>query len=756
MQRDANVGAAEEHAGETSLMVEGMTCGSCVARVDKALRGVPGVREAAVNLTTGMARVTGAVEEGKLLEAVDRAGYSAKVISAAKGSAETVREVAARGEAHTREVWDRLVVGVMAGVPVVLIDLLMPRLMHNHSVPGLRALAVAQLVMAAVVMGYAGWVFFAGAWRAVRHGSANMDVLVALGTGVAFLYSLVVMALEWASIVPPHRYHNELHAAVVIVVLVTLGKYLEARAKRRASSAVAGLASQSSPTAMRILADGRIETVAAEAIVPGDRVQVLAHQTVPVDGEVVEGTGAADLSVVTGESLPVDVGVGAKLPGGATLADGRVVMRATSTAAASTVARILDLVNAAQASKTQVQGLADRVAGIFVPIVLAIAVLNFLGWLVITGTWERGLLTTIATIVIACPCAMGLATPTAITVALGTAARQGILFTRAAALETARTITTVVFDKTGTLTQGKPVVARVAAAPGMSEEEVLARAASMEQFSEHPLGKAIVAAAAERQVNLLDPASFNSIPGGGIRAAFEGETDREFLACSPTYLQQEGIAAGAQWAQRLEELMREGQSAVVLAELPARRIVGVIALRDALRPDAVAMLQNLQGQAVRVGVLSGDSEAAVRATLKDHAVDFVRAQVRPQEKAAALEAMRKESGSQVIAFVGDGVNDAPALAAADLGIAMATGTDVAKGAGDVLLMSNRLMAVPETLRLARRTMRVIRQNLFWAFAYNVAAIPLAMMGWLSPGMAAGAMMLSSLTVVLNALRLRRT
>jgi Cu+-exporting ATPase len=734
-----------------------MTCGACVARVDKALRSIPGVRDAAVNLTTGMASVTGAVDDVQLVQAVDRAGYSAKILSAGTSSAQTLRDVSSRGEQHERDVWDRLIVGILGGVPVILIDFFMPRLMHLHGSPWLTVLAVAQLVMATVVMLYTGTTFFRGAWRALRHGSANMDVLVALGTGVAYLYSLVVMTLEWAGRIPPHTLHNELHAAVMIIVLVTLGKYLEARAKRRAASAVAGLASQTAPTANRLTAGGAMETVPAEKVAVGDRLQVLAHQAIPVDGEVIEGTGAADLSVITGESLPVEVAPGTTLPGGATLADGRVVLRATSTASASTVARILDLVNAAQASKTQIQGLADRVAAIFVPIVLAIGAINFIAWVAITGNWERAMLTTIATVVIACPCAMGLATPTALTVALGAAARLGILFTRASALETARSISTVVFDKTGTLTAGKPEVAKIIATAGSTEDDILRRTASMEQFSDHPLAKAINAEADRRKIQLLDPASFNSIPGGGIKATFDDVPTHEFLACSPAYLRQADITPRAADAAAIDALVSEGHSVVVLADATDRRVLGMLGLRDALRPDAVELLETLHRQHYRVGVLSGDSEAAVHATLAGKPVDFVRAQVKPEEKAAVLAELRNDEHAPgtVVAFVGDGVNDAPALAAADLGIAMATGTDLAKSAGDVLLTSNRLTAIPQTLTLARRTLRIIRQNLFWAFAYNVAAIPLAMFGVLSPGMAAGAMILSSLTVVLNALRLRR-
>jgi Cu+-exporting ATPase len=423
------------------------------------------------------------------------------------------------------------------------------------------------------------------------------------------------------------------------------------------------------------------------------------------------------------------------------------------------VSRILDLVNAAQASKTQIQGLADRVAAIFVPIVLLLAAGNFAVWMIFGGAWEPALLTTIATIVIACPCAMGLATPTAITVAMGTAARLGILFTRASALERAREIRTVLFDKTGTLTEGTPQVAQVvpAAGAGLGPDDLLMTAASVEQFSEHPLARAIVAAAAEKGLSLLEPVGFNSMPGGGVKAHFDdaGGESKKFLACSRSFAQRQGVIIDGGDNDQLEAFAARGASLVLLVDAGTNRLAGVLALRDQLRADASATLQLLQEQGMHVGVLSGDSEGAVEATLQGLAVDFVRAQVRPEEKAAAIAALREQRPGGTIAFVGDGINDAPALAAADLGIAMAGGTDIARSSGDVLLTGNRLAAIPETLKLARRTIRIIRQNLFWAFAYNVAAIPLAMAGVLSPGIAAGAMILSSLTVVGNALRLRR-
>jgi Cu+-exporting ATPase len=649
-----------------------------------------------------------------------------------------------------------------------------------------------------------------------------MDVLVALGSGVAYVYSVGMLLLTWMGRVNLHGLHGEFHAAVAIVVLVTLGKYLEARAKKRASSAVAGLATQASATAVRVLADGKTETVAAERVAVGDLVQVLAHQQLPVDGVLVEGHGALDMSVVTGESVPVEVqgqwsGVsgqwsegaerpidapaaggrslslkvvnapavaapppppppppsGPVLPGGATLSDGRIVIRATSTAATSTVARILELVNNAQASKTQIQALADRVAGVFVPIVLVLALANFGMWLMLGAGWEKALLTTIATIIIACPCAMGLATPTAITVAMGRAAKLGILFTQASALESGRRIGTVVFDKTGTLTTGK---LHLAEAVGVILEETpaqathpqltpagqraLAIAASLEQYSEHPIAKAIGESGRRFELPVSKPERFSSMPGGGLSGWIGG---REYVLGSVAFIEHMGVRMEAVAAD-IERLRNDGKTLVALAERTGGelRLMGLFALQDTLRAEAREAVKVLRDKGIQVGVFSGDTELAVRAAVHNMPVDFLKSGIKPAEKASAVERLKLAlvgDGTQRfpagVAFVGDGVNDGPALAAADLGIAMASGADIAKGAGDVLLMSNHLSAVPAVFELSRRTLRVIKQNLFWAFAYNVAAIPLAMAGILPPAFAAAAMMFSSLSVVINALRLYR-
>jgi len=720
---------------EILLAIDGMTCGACVGRVDKALRSVAGVSDAAVNLTTNTARVSlgsGEPDANQLISAVRSAGYDATLLRGASTAA--IAHVRERADNDERRAVTRLIVGAIVGLPVMISHL---RMALGHMPADMVLQNVIDFVGATVVVLYTGWPFFKHGLRAGLKLAPNMSTLVALGAGVAYLYSLVVTVLVWLGRADGHVLHNEFHAAVAIIVLVALGKWFEARAKRRAASAVAGLAGQASATASLVLLDGSTKSVPAEQVAIGERIQVLAHQQVPVDGDVIEGAGSVDMSVLTGESMPVEVKPGAHVPGGATLADGRIVLRATSTAAHSTVARILTLVNTAQASKTNIQGLADRVAGIFVPIVLALGILNFAAWALLTGDYTRAMLTTIATIVIACPCAMGLATPTAITVAMGRAARLGILFTKATALENARHIRTVLFDKTGTLTTGQLHVTDVAGDP-----DTLRLAASVEQFSTHPLAQAIVAAAGARQLALRDPTDFASVPGGGVRAVFDD--DSAYAAGSAAFLTTLGLQVDG---------AASSSSTVHLAQVaPQLRVIGHITLADTLRTESASVVSALQQKGVRVGVISGDHEAAVRSTLATGGIqpDLIHAGVRPEQKAEIVAGAKPGA-----AFVGDGINDGPALAASDLGIALASGTDVAKSAGDVILMRNQLDAVPAVLSLSRRTLRIIKQNLFWAFAYNVAAIPLAMLGILSPGVSAGAMVVSSLTVVLNALRLYR-
>jgi Cu+-exporting ATPase len=739
------------------LQIQGMTCAACAIRVEKALAGVPGVESASVNLATNLATVSGG-GVAELVDAVRNAGYDGSPV-AEGAAAETLKKVAADESENLSRVRRRLIAGAIAGVPILVLDLF-----HIHAAWLSFTVAVVEFLLASVVVFYVGMPFFAGARRALRHGAANMDLLVALGSGVAYVYSVVLTAMTLLGYRNPMTspLHSEYHAAVAIIVLVTLGKFLEARAKRAANNAVAQLATQV-PTKARRLGEGdAVEEIDVGRIEVGDRIEVLAHQTLPVDGKLAAGVGALDLSVITGESAPVEIGRVSGdaeniLPAGARLLDGRIVIRAAATAADSTISRILSLVQTAQAGKTQIQGFADRIAGIFVPIVIVLAFFTMMGWFFLSdqrgpARFAAAIVPAIATIVIACPCAMGLATPTAITVAVGVAARRGILFTRIGALERVGRIHTVAFDKTGTLTEGRPVVSTVGPFEnaGMSVQDFLRLAASIEQFADHPLARAILAAAEKEKLELKMPVSFNSVPGGGVRATFDDGA--EFAAGSAAFVYSLGVSN--EYDNLIGGLSALGETVVVIADLKSKRILGLIGLKDTIRYDAFLTMRWLRKNNIRVAVLSGDTSAAVEGLLrgKDE-VDVVRAGLKPEDKSAIIAELKKDGP---VAFVGDGINDAPALASADLGIAMAAGTDLAKSAGDILLAGNRLGAIAEAATLSRKTLRIIKQNLFWAFAYNVASIPLAMLGILPPQVAAGAMILSSLTVVFNALRLYRT
>ncbi len=723
-----------------TLQIEGMHCGSCVSRVDKALRSVPGVQAAAVNLTTGLASVESEApvqfldeQTAALVLAVHRIGYTATPLRDTSNA--VLQEVGQRSAAAEERVKMRLWVGIVLGLPVVAYHMLM--------LPAFPGSVLIELLAATAIMAITGWPYLVRGIPALFRAQPDMDTLVALGSATAYLASipLSIAALRHGTMPTMHHANFEYHAAITIVVLVTLGKYLEARAKKRAGAAVGSLAVVTGQDATLLGPDGTITRVRAEALNLEDHVQVAAHQIVPVDGEVIEGAGSLDQSLLTGESVPVSISPGANVAGGALLVDGRIVLRATATAAHSTIARITELVQQAQASRTNIQRLADRVAGIFVPIVLALGLLTFAGWMLLSGNSSKALMATIATVVIACPCAMGLATPTAITVAMGRGAKLGILFTKATALETACTIDTVLFDKTGTLTRGQLAVAQIDAL-GNDANAVLSLAGTLEQYSQHPIGQAIMRHVIEHKIAFDSPDDFSSVPGGGLKGKLSSTGilpvsagDRqdacatEILVGSMAYVEAQHIPVARHTAVQMEQ-----QGMTVVAVAAGGRLMGLIGLRDQLRDDAAATIAQLHTQGIQVGVVSGDSEAAVRGALGNIKVDLLYAGVRPEEKANIIKEL-SAVGSHHVAFVGDGTNDAPALAAADLGIAMAGSTDLARAAGDVLLVSPRLSAVPQALALAEATLHIIRQNLVWAFVYNIFAIPAAMLNILPPGMA---------------------
>ena len=711
------------------LHVAGMTCASCVARVEKALLKVPGVTGAAVNLATETATVQApaGVPVELLKGAVEKAGYEASTIEAAAPPPD--------GAA-----WWPVLIAALLTLPLVAPMLLAP-----------FGLDVAldgrwQLALATPLQFWLGARFYRAGWKALRAGSGNMDLLVALGTSAAYGLS-VYLLWRHAGHGMPHLYFE---ASGAVITLVLLGKWLEGRAKRQTADAIRAL-NALRPTTARVRRDGVEHDIAVEQIVPGDLVVVRPGERVAVDGQVVEGRSHIDESLITGESLPVAKAVADRVTGGAINADGALVVKTLAVGAETTLARIVRMVESAQTAKAPIQRIVDRVSAVFVPVVLGIALLTFAGWMIVPGgDWETALINAVAVLVIACPCALGLATPTAIMVGTGVAARRGILIKDAQALELAHAVTTVAFDKTGTLTEGKPALVAVVPAPGRTRDEVLRLAAALQAGSEHPLARAVAAQAQAEAIAVVPAQDTRALPGRGIEARIDGTA---WQLGSGRLLLESGADAGALAtdAQRLEAA---GRTVSWLIGLAGRAEVhGLLAFGDTVKPTARAAVARLHTLGVRTVMLTGDNRGSAHAVAEALGIDEVHAEVLPADKAAAVQALR--DAGQVVAMVGDGINDAPALAAADVGIAMATGTDVAMETAAITLMRGEPRLVADALDVSRRTRAKIHQGLFWAFAYNVLGIPLAAFGLLSPVIAGAAMAFSSVSVVGNALLLRR-
>ncbi len=710
-------------AEELDLGIEGMTCAACVRRVERALERVPGVVAAEVNLATERARVrvAGHPTAELLTEAVRGAGYAARVLG--PEPAEAPRD---------RREGVRVAIAALLSLPLLLG-------MVGHLV-GLRAMLppAVQFALATPVQFWLGWRFYVAGWNAVRAGSGNMDLLVALGTSAAWGLSTVL----WLGAAPGTRAR---------ALLRDLGAADHRRAGRQVAGAARDRADRGgNPGASGAAAgDGAAAAGRRGARVPlgavrvGDLVVVRPGERIPVDGTVLEGGGGVDESMLTGESLPVEKVPGTRVVGGSVNADGRLVIETTAIGAETVLARIVRLVESAQASKAPIQRLVDRVAAVFVPAVLAVALVTFAAWWAMRGDPAAALLHAVAVLVIACPCSLGLATPAAIIVGTGAAARHGILIRDAEALERARAVTMVAFDKTGTLTEGRPELRALVPEAGVDAAELLRLAAGLQAGSEHPLARAVRKAAAG--VAVPTATGFRALPGRGV----SGEVDGRTLVLGSARLMEESGLAG-----RADELEAEGLSVSYLAELrPERRALGALAFGDAAKPTARAAVEALRRRGLAVAMLTGDRAGAARAVAASTGIEEVVAEVLPEGKAEAVAAWRAQG--RVVAMVGDGVNDAPALAAADVGIAMGSGTDVAMGAAGITLMRGDPMLVAAALDVARRTGAKIRQGLFWAFVYNALGIPLAAAGLLSPVLAGAAMALSSVSVVGNALLLRR-
>jgi Cu+-exporting ATPase len=712
------------------LSIDGMTCASCVGRVERALNKVPGVKSVSVNLANERAHLEllGQIDPQTLIAAVTKAGYAAGVWQAEQPHTDTQQS-----RLH-RERW-ALIAAITLALPLVLPMLLQPFGVH-WMLP-----AWAQFALATPVQFIFGARFYVAAWKAVRAGAGNMDLLVALGTSAGYGLSVY----EWATAAGrmPHLYFE---ASAVVIALVLLGKYLESRAKRQTASAIRALEALRPERAIQVI-DGREQDVAISALRLNDLVLVKPGERFPVDGEVIEGQSHADEALISGESLPVPKQPGDKVTGGAINGEGRLLVRTQALGAETVLARIIRLVEDAQAAKAPIQKLVDKVSQIFVPVVLVLALATLIGWWLYGAPLETALINAVAVLVIACPCALGLATPTAIMAGTGVAARYGILIKDAEALERAHEVSSVVFDKTGTLTSGAPRIAHLSALDG-DEAALLQRAGALQRGSEHPLAKAVLDACAERTLQVDDVTDSQSLTGRGIAGTLEG---RRLALGNRRLLEESGLSAGA-LADSAAAWETEGRTLSWLIEQsPVPRVLGLFAFGDTLKPGALQAVQQLSARHISSHLLTGDNRGSAKVVAEALGIRDVHAEVLPADKAATVAALKRTG---VVAMVGDGINDAPALAAADIGIAMGGGTDVAMHAAGITLMRGDPRLVPAALEISRKTYAKIRQNLFWAFVYNLIGIPLAAFGFLNPVLAGAAMALSSVSVVSNALLLK--
>ena len=736
--------------------VSGMTCASCVARVEQALSSVPGVISANVNLASEKATVEyiEGTELADLRRAVEDAGYKLGL------EAETLEDVETAIQREMQAVKKRFIfAAVLAGIIMAL--------MWAPSFLGKGYLLWA---LATPVQFWAGWRFYRGTWGALKHRTADMNTLIAVGTSAAYVYSMVAVlfpGLFAAGGLEPHLYFD---TSAMIIALILLGRFLEARARRQTSEAIKKLIGMQPKTAL-IIRDGKEIEIPVDDVGVGDLILVRPGERVPVDGIIQLGYSTIDESMITGESMPVEKKVGDEVIGATINKIGSFQFEATKVGRNTTLAQIIRLVEEAQGSKAPIQRLADVIASYFVPVVIGIAIITFVIWFFIgpAPALTFAFLNFIAVLIIACPCALGLATPTAIMVGTGKGAEHGVLIRSAGALARCHQINTVLLDKTGTLTRGEPRVTDIIALPSSSQEEVLRLAASAEHGSEHPLGEAIVRAALDKKLEVSPASDFKAIPGHGVEALVEG---KRLLLGNLRLIADRGLSLNG-LAAEAERLWEKGKTVMFLGI--DGEVVGIIALADTLKPDAKEALEELHRMGIKAVMLTGDNRRTAEAIAREVDIDRVLAEVLPEHKAQEVKKLQEEG--EVVAMVGDGINDAPALAQADVGIAIGTGTDVAMETGDIILISGDLGGIITAISLSKRTMRTIKQNLFWAFAYNTALIPVAAgvlylvfgqsgvpsglhfilgnYGFLNPILAAAAMAASSITVVFNSLRLRR-
>ncbi|TVQ30489.1 MAG: copper-translocating P-type ATPase [Phycisphaeraceae bacterium] len=774
MTPDTTSGSAELNRTRT-LDVTGMHCGSCAVRLQRALERVEGVSEATVNFATERATIRlldPELDDARLRQAIEKAGYGVRAgddnkaqdSEGAHGGGHHHHHGFTRAEERERErrMWlVRTVVGLTLATPLMV--LMLPEMLEAIGLgaiawtwPGALHHAHGWLgvLCATPVQFWVGWPFYVGLWRDLKRGGAGMDTLIAGGSSVAYFYSVFELG-RWITTGAEVHYYFEVSA--FIIALISMGKWLEAVSRGRAGRAIEELM-ELAPKQARVERDGREEQIDASEVRIGDVVVVRPGETIPVDGELIDGASYVDESMLTGESVPVDKKEGDSVAGATLNTSGSFRMKATKVGSETALAQIVKLVETALESRTDAQRLADRVSGIFVPTVIVIAMVAAIAWWTFTGMrgeagveWGRGVFAAVAVLIIACPCALGLATPTAVMVGAGAGARRGVLIKDARVLELAHELRVIALDKTGTVTKGEMAVTKVAPfGDGAEEDSILRLAAAAERRSEHPIAQAVMRAAEERGIEIPESQDFKAVAGAGVEASVDGE---RVLVGGPELLERHEIAFSDEASAQRDAMMDEGWTAMCVAK--GAELLGFIAVADEVKESSAEAVSRLQEMGLRVVIITGDNHRVGEAVAKQVGADEVLSEVRPEEKAERVGALRESlNGDGLVAMVGDGVNDAPALAEADVGIAIGAGTDVAIEAADVVLVSGDLRGVPDAIRLSRSTMRTIRQNLFWAFFYNSSLIPLAAFGLIHPIFAAGAMALSSVSVVGNSLLLR--
>ncbi len=740
-----------------TLSVGEMSCASCVNHVEKALKKVPGVLQAVVNLATEKATVTvarGAVQRADLVKAVTSAGYTVREEAPDAAAAAEDRERAAEEEKF-RIARKRMIIAWVFTVPIMI--WMLAHMIFGVMWPNATVYHLGMILLNTPVLFWAGAQTYRSGLLSLRHGNANMDTLIVLGSTVSFLTGPASFFFPIASYAG---------IAGMIMTFHLTGRYVEEKARGRASDAIRKLIRLGAKSA-RIERNGAEVEVPIEAVQPGDVMVVRPGEKIPTDGVVISGESAVDESMVTGESMPVTRRPGEEVIGGTVNREGLLKVRATRVGKDTFLAQVIQLVEACQTSKVPIQAFADRVTAVFVPVVLGIAMLTLLAWLIFPDfmrsflsagvflPWVNmmldpttlGIVAMVAVLVIACPCALGLATPTALMVGSGLGAQNGILFRSGEAIQTLKDVKVVAFDKTGTITKGKPEVTDLLPAEGIDTGELLRVAASAEQGSEHPIGQAIVQKAREQKLALSEPQEFKALRGKGIRATIAGS---DILVGTLALMRESGLETVA-WQQKVETLERDGKTTMLVAQ--GRRIVGALAVADTVKKNAAEAIRRLHEMGIQTAMITGDNPRTAEAIARQVGIDHIRAGVLPEGKVAEIRALQENFGT--VAFVGDGINDAPALTQADVGVAIGTGTDIAIEASDVTLVRGDLSALVKAVRLSKATFRKIRQNLFWAFFYNVIMIPLAIIGWMHPVLAEIAMAMSSITVVSNANLLRR-